>query len=446
MNQAAWKTDEYLNKMRRVKDPLADDAVAALFQGDLMQGFIKLFKEPLMQDGKPIAGLPDAVTHYLIEQAKPPTTWEVNPELLALGDDIQSSHGLLTLSILACASLPECYVDWRGMPVLKLTQQLSRKDAIERRVIETCLYLNYVLSNDGFDPRGPALALVATRKVRLMHAAARYLILAPDDEVNAKLPPDAAKRFNDFDDTFWTSEGQPINQEDLAYTLQTFSWVGVRGLRTLRLGLSDREEEAIIHCWRLAGHHMGILDELVPATVDESRKAFDQMKKRLAFFEEGNERGEMGRRDGVELTNALMDWATDGFLKGVMDSLDAKVGTHRHILTQKKLAPLTKQLMLHLVGEKTAGMLGIKRSDYDSSQWARARRWLFVVGSIARIREWGLDRIPGFRAFSNFAFEQISGMRWERIIKEKNWTPFARDVGDHWSADEAPTQGGSAEA
>lgn len=437
--QKKWHEDSYLNDMRKEMDPLADDAVRALFRDDLMKGFITLFKEPLMPGGKPRAGLPPEVEHYLVEQAKPPTAWEVRQDLLDLGDGIQSSHGLLTLSILACASLPECYVDWRGMPVLMLTQQLSRDDAIERRVIETCLYLNYVLSKDGFRTGGKALE--ATRKVRLMHAAARYLILADEQEVSAELPPAAAARFNGFEKGYWEAEGMPINQEDLAYTLQTFSWVGVRGLRTLGLGLNPREEEAIIHCWRVAGHHMGIRDELLPATVEDSRLAFDQMKGRLAYFDEGNERGKRGRQDGVQLTNALMNWTKDEFLPSVMGMLDEKVGKHRHILTQEKLEPLPKQLMLHLVGAETAGMLGVKRSDYDEAQWSRAKRWLFVVMSIARIREWGLDRIPGFRMLSNAAFDFITGMRWDGIIQQRGWIPFTRDIGAHWSGDKAPERG-----
>ena len=434
--QNAWKDDSYLNGMRNVMDPLADEAVAALFKEDLMTGFITLFKEPLMPDGKPRAGLPPEMERYLIEQAAPPTTWEVDPKLLKTGDDIQSSHGLLTLSILAAASLPECYIDWRGMPVLSLTQQLSRDDAIERRVIETCLYVNYVLSNKGFETGGKALE--ATRKVRLMHAASRYLILADDEEVSAHLPKAAADRFNGFDDSYWPAEGMPINQEDLAYTLQTFSWVAVRGLRTLELGLDAREEEAIIHCWRLAGHHMGIQDDLVPGTVAESEAAFDQMKARLAYFDEGNERGIQGRKDGVDLTNALMDWTKDEFIPSVMGMLDKKVGKHRHLLTQEKLEPLSKQLMLHLVGEETAGMLGVKRSDFTQDQWDRARRWLWVIMTTARIREWGLDRIPGFRVVSNFAFDMFTGMRWNGIIQSRGWIPFTRDIQDHWSGDRAP--------
>jgi len=439
-----WHEDRFLDDMRREMDPLADDAVRALFKDNLMAGFITLFKEPLMVDGKPRAGLPPEVEHYLVEQAKPPTTWEVRQDLLDLGDGIQSSHGLLTLSILACASLPECYVDWRGMPVLSLTQQLSRDDAIERRVIETCLYLNHVLSSHGFKQGGKALD--ATRKVRLMHAAARYLILADEDEVREELPPAAAARFNGFDKDYWAQAGMPINQEDMAYTLQTFSWVGVRGLRTLGLGLNAREEEAIIHCWRVAGHHMGIRDDLVPATVEESKLAFDQMKRRLAYFEEGNELGKKGREDGIALTNALMDWTKNEFLPSVMGMLDKKVGKHRHILTQEKLEPLPKQLMLYLVGAETAGMLGIHASDFSAAQVSRAKRWLFVVMTIARIREWGLDRIPGFRMVSNFAFDQFTGMRWSGIIQSKGWVPFTRDIGDHWSGDERGAQGGPSPA
>ena len=121
------------------------------------------------------------------------------------------------------------------------------------------------------------------------------------DKFNTPAAEKLIKPFNDFSEDYkdyWDKEGQPINQEDLAYTLQTFSWVGVRGLRTLGLGLSDKEELAIIHCWRLAGHHMGIQDELVPESVEESEAMFEAMKKRLAYYDRGtSERRLVGRTE-----------------------------------------------------------------------------------------------------------------------------------------------------
>src|SRR3954454_6141105 len=69
----------------------------------------------------------------------------------------------------------------------------------------------------------------AIQKVRLMHGAVRKLA--------ASAPT-------------WKAEyGLPINQEDLAGTLMSFSWVVMDGLDKLGISLSDSDREAYLHCW-----------------------------------------------------------------------------------------------------------------------------------------------------------------------------------------------------
>jgi hypothetical protein len=268
-----------------------------------------------------------------------------------------------------------------------------------------------------------------------MHAATRYLILADEKTVDAFLPPETAKAFNDTPAEYWKEHGQPINQEDLAYTLMTFSWVAVRGLRQLNLGLSREEEEAILHCWRVSGYHMGIDVELLPEGLEESEAAFDIMKARLSDYEPQDEKGEQGRA----LTQALMDYAETDLLPRLMKWLD-QLTTHRYFLTQEKLEPLPRMLMLYLVGKETALQLGIREEDFTPKQRRVARRWLFLVTTIARVREWGLDRVPGFRRLSDFAFQSVTGLRWERLASEGGKIPFTRPIG-HWSGQEpSPSQ------
>jgi hypothetical protein len=102
-------------------------------------------------------------------------------------------------------------------------------------------------------------------------------------------------------------------------------------------------------------------------------------------------------------------------------------------------------LMLYLVGEQTAMQLGIREEDFSPKQRAVAKRWLMLVTSIARIREWGLDRIPGFRALSDYIFQHVTGARWEHVASEGGRIPFTRPLG-HWSGQEASPQQDYAEA
>ena len=50
----------------------------------------------------------------------------------------------------------------------------------------------------------------------------------------------------------------PINQEDLAGTLMTFSCVVLDALKKLRVGYSAAEGEAFLHAWKVVGHFMGV--------------------------------------------------------------------------------------------------------------------------------------------------------------------------------------------
>ena len=78
-------------------------------------------------------------------------------------------------------------------------------------------------------------------KVRLIHATIRYLILrgASRDAIDAPPVPPLAPAGSGIYHTLYAHgwdtsvNGLPCNQEELAYTLLTFSYVFVRGLRTL---------------------------------------------------------------------------------------------------------------------------------------------------------------------------------------------------------------------
>jgi hypothetical protein len=71
--------------------------------------------------------------------------------------------------------------------------------------------------------------------------------------------------------------GLPCNQQELAYTLQTFNYVFVQGLR--RLGsmpqMSTADEEAYLHAWNVLGHVLGIERGLMAETMAGAKTAFD---------------------------------------------------------------------------------------------------------------------------------------------------------------------------
>ena len=125
---------------------------------------------------------------------------------------------------LLCYSLPFCYAARKGVQVLALTSRLYTNPT--RRVVETAQIVVAVPRPGGLAAGGTGVR--TAQKVRLMLAGVRHQI--------GSYPG-------------WNPEfGKPINQEDMAGTLLSFSWVIIDGLRQLGLHIDEQRAEALLHC------------------------------------------------------------------------------------------------------------------------------------------------------------------------------------------------------
>ncbi len=212
-------------------------------------------------------------------------------------EDLFMQQGVLSCTLLFCASLPECYVVPSVAEVLQTTGQLEQHT--EYRIRATGAMIFPVMMRGGLtDPSGAGVAQVL--KVRLIHATIRHLILrgSPEEAMAALagarhvrgagvVAPLAAERgpANMHQALFargWKlgEDGLPCNQEELAYTLLTFGFVPLRGLRTLGVGLSPADEEATLHAWNVMGHFVGVRRELMAETMEEAEALFARMQAR----------------------------------------------------------------------------------------------------------------------------------------------------------------------
>jgi hypothetical protein len=175
------------------------------------------------------------------------------------GQDLFQELGPEVLLILGCYSLPAAYAATRGARVLAQTGFLT--EDTDRRLGETSQMVVDVMTTGGLEPGG--VGIWAARKVRLMHAAIRHLVLARDD-------------------VRWDTErdGIPINQEDLAATLMTFSHLVVTGLRRLGFWVSNDEAEEYLAAWKVVGRLMGVLPELIPVDFDEAGELTETIEAR----------------------------------------------------------------------------------------------------------------------------------------------------------------------
>jgi hypothetical protein len=331
--------DAFLESMREVVDPPADLIAEAMCQGGAHRIFADLVKNHQVweDDGSASRKLPEAVRAYLTLSSNLPP-W-INRAMVNEAEQFFLLYGISSATQLSCASLPECYIMQYGTEVLAFTKFLQIDPA--RRIRETAQMIMSVMCPGGLVADGRVGSGVhATQKVRVMHAIIRYMV--EHDPASAANPtdPELRKKF-----------GRPINQEDLAFTLLTFSYVAVRSYVKLGVRMTETQKDDYVHCWNVVGFLMGIREELLPATYEESHTLYEAIRAHQAGASNA----------GQALTSALMN------------------------LLEQMMPPGTRHLPViltrYLVGSNTAAMLGLRQAPYRDRVefWCMLRVWQAVV-------------------------------------------------------------------
>jgi ER-bound oxygenase mpaB/B'/Rubber oxygenase, catalytic domain len=323
MNSAAV-SDTLLNEMQYRADPIADAAIARILgpwaESGPANGAAELLAAQATQWER-LAAVNRAFERWIDNASV--THWQADPDLpapvaaalddylraacplpvwadrakIARAEAIFMEQGVLSCTLLFCASLPECYVVPDLAEVLHTTGRLEQRT--EYRIRSTAAMIFPVMMAGGLtDPAGGGVAQVV--KVRLIHAMVRHLILrgSPQDAMAALegkrkvlgagvVPPLLALHGaqNMHQALFahgWKlgEDGLPCNQEELAYTLLTFGYVFLRGMRTLGVGLPRADEEACLHAWNVVGHIVGVQRELMAGSMDAAEALFERMQAR----------------------------------------------------------------------------------------------------------------------------------------------------------------------
>jgi hypothetical protein len=279
-------THAFLDAMRLEGDSLAD-AVIAHVVAEGGPGAVHGLLQRLFAS----QGLPAAVDAFLARATG--EAQAVDAARLREAERLYARYRPEVRLVLGTYSLPAAYAARKGVQVLHRTTYLLKNPV--RRLFETARFVDEVLAPGALLPGGRGASHLA--RVRLAHAASRFLI-----------QQDAARP--------WDVEalGVPINQEDQAGTLMTFSFVVLEGLATLGLALSPAEQEAWLYAWRVAAPLLGLDARLVPADVAEARAL-------TAFI---RERQVDASPEGVALTAALME-GLQTLMPGVMRGLPASL-------------------------------------------------------------------------------------------------------------------------
>ncbi len=205
----------------------------------------------------------------------------VDFDLVRVGQKLFKDNPIIAYPLLAFLSLPVLYTCGRGgTEVLILTDQINTK--VRRRVVETGALIMQVMQADSFTKlpeksnlTNPVpIGIEGILRVRLLHAASRTVINEfwqdglRDRAAEANKPADQPSKVRQYHgmsaDQMWKKEfGLPINQQYLAGTLTTFSYIDLFGLEKLGVILSDEEKKGYMHVWNVFGYVLGIDEELL---------------------------------------------------------------------------------------------------------------------------------------------------------------------------------------
>jgi mpaB/rubber oxygenase-like protein len=329
-NESSRWTDELLDRKRGQGDPVADDLMKAVLAQGNANAINAVMRTLVSNDQLVPASLPKDIQDYLAKNVALPV-W-ADPAKIKRGQQLFEAWGLQISLCLFCASLPTAYAAAKGVKVLFRTAQLETNT--RRRVMETGQFLMNVLAVGSFEPQGKGFRTI--QHVRLMHGAVRQLIL----NRNVQQPG--------FWDPNW---GIPINQEDLAGTMLSFSYVPVLPLPRMGVHVSTEDAEAYLHLWNVIAHLLGLDEDLCVRGVDDA----------TALVEAVGRRQFRASPEGREMAAALMEL------------LDEMTPGHEF---DRSIPPLIR----HLAGDEIADMLAVPPSSFtdDLGRLSRVANWFWV--------------------------------------------------------------------
>lgn len=296
--------DEFLNQKRLIADPLADAVVEKIVQEKGEKEAFHVFDLLIRNIEMPVNQLPDEVDDFIQATNQLPD-W-ADPKKIELARELFLDHGPKFLLFLFYKSLPLLYTDKKGAEVLVRTSRLTHNvediTIFTRRIAETGQFMIDVMSEGGLKPGGQGIQSI--QKVRLIHAAIRRFVKQSE----------------------WDTEtlGEPINQEDMALTLMTFSISPITALEQIGIDESKNRLEAYLHTWCAIGEILGIDGDLLPENLEEGQQLLDKILERQSGSSDA----------GKLLAKALVQFSRETFPRDRLD--DAPVYIIRSLIGRER--------------------------------------------------------------------------------------------------------------
>lgn len=307
-------SDELLERYRQQGDVSADAVITSVTEAGGSTGLRSLMR--WLADPNDISTVeqPQAVQDFFVEYARLPT-W-ADSDKMKRGMAFFKKHAQQISLTLGFFSLPYSYLGANGAQVLWLTERI--KNDPTRRLQETGEWVFAVNSPKEWLTGG---AIYKTMKIRLIHAGARWF-------------SSQSGRWN----MAW---GYPVNQEDMAGTNLTFSYVVLLGLRKMGIGVSEQEEEDYLHHINVVNYLNGVAEELLPQNLREAYTLSQAIGQRQFAPSEA----------GVGLTHSLLNAVSSQLVQYGTDKQNAaRPETIRNLVAGE---------MRFFLGDRYADWLGI---------------------------------------------------------------------------------------
>ena len=317
-------SDELLQQYRQQGDAPADAVIAAVVESGGPTGLRVLMQWLADTTTFSTDDQHPAVENFVRQYAELPT-W-ADSARMKRGMAFFNRHARQIGLALGLYSLPFSYLGGNGAQLLWLTQRI-KTDTL-RRLQETGEWVVAVNNPTEWTSKK---AILRTLKIRLIHAGSRWFGLH-------------SGRW----DMAW---GYPVNQEDMAGTNLTFSYIVLLGLRKLGNKANELEEEDYLHHINVVNYLNGVSEELLPQNLREAYVLIQAIARRQFAPSEA----------GVGLTQALLNAIVAGLTnQPTSQTVFNKPATNRSKPDRSEnLRNLVAGEMRFFLGDQYADWLGI---------------------------------------------------------------------------------------
>lgn len=247
MHSPNWQhkySETFLNEMRHRCDPLADAAVALIERQRPSAMLDEVEKRAVSEGGAFQAFLDQA------NQVPGWVDWDKIEKARRLTLAFSTVRGMALLT----SSLVEGYSLSKAAHVLIATGRLHQD--VTRRIYETAQMSHNMSVENGLRPGGSGHRIIL--EVRLLHAMVRKYL-----------------RHHGWDTAKYD---EPVNQEDMAFTIIEFDYLALRGMERLGVRLSEADRSALHHFWRYAAYLHGVDERLLTETLEEEIFQYEKIR------------------------------------------------------------------------------------------------------------------------------------------------------------------------